>query len=189
LLPGITYGPTPALDAATIRELEIGAVLADGASSSESENPGSPIAASAAAQESSTRADALALLRADKIANLAALLGRWFVPRAGQNPDAESEAGGDPAAGEMVAQAERIEGNGDLKADRVERAELGVPTSLLLVSMAAYRLRQLAARWWRRSSRNGPTETRRPKHRLIAHPRSFQRKSRTVSAARVLRQS
>ena len=63
---------------------------------------------------------------------------------------------------------------GDPRSDRVEHAELGVPTTLVLVSAAAYRLRQLASHWWRVTRR--PTPARSHAGRLAPGPHAPRRK-------------
>jgi hypothetical protein len=118
---------------------------------------GSAIAAAVPAAGSSSEADGLALSKTDQIEDLAAMLVRWMIPGSTdpENGQAPAELAPDTilaAAGsegeQFLGQAEPLPGR---KSDRIDRAELGVPTTLLLLSAAAYRVRQLARRWWRRS--------------------------------------
>ncbi|MGB2608621.1 MAG: hypothetical protein WBC80_06570 [Isosphaeraceae bacterium] len=51
----------------------------------------------------------------------------------------EAEAGRGPA-----------DRSGERETERMTEADLGMPTGLIVVAAAAYRLRQLAGRWWRR---------------------------------------
>jgi hypothetical protein len=129
-----------------------------------------------------SRGDALALVQADRLAGIAAMVSSWFSPRRGTGPELGpasleswrptllAEAGSDPN-GKPLAQP------GDGKTDRIEHAELGVPTTLVVVSAAAYRLRQLAARWWRRSPNRKGLFAQRGTSGLGPGPRSFRKTS------------
>ena len=102
---------------------------------------------------SSSSADALALTKADRITELASRLGRWF----GLNTGEEGAlVGGDLAEPDLLARNEAEAGrgpadrSGERETERMTEADLGMPTGLIVVAAAAYRLRQLAGRWWRR---------------------------------------
>ncbi len=120
--------------------------LAEAATSS-SASPGVMLA-------SSSSADALALTKADRITELASRLGRWFGLNTG---DEGSTVGGDLAEPDLLARNEAEAGrgpadrSGERERERMTEADLGMPTGLIVVAAAAYRLRQLAGRWWRRS--------------------------------------
>jgi len=120
--------------------------LAEAATSS-SASPGVMLA-------SSSSADALALTKADRITELASRLGRWFGLNTG---DEGSTVGGDLAEPDLLARNEAEAGrgpadrSGERETERMTEADLGMPTGLIVVAAAAYRLRQLAGRWWRRS--------------------------------------
>jgi hypothetical protein len=47
---------------------------------------------------------------------------------------------------ESVRELELLQPN---HSDRIDQADLGIPIGLIVVSAAAYRLRQFAGRWWR----------------------------------------
>jgi hypothetical protein len=106
-------------------------------------------------------AEAVALARAERIAAIVTRLGRWFTGIRVAEPDGgpgespaspESAPDGSPtvlAVADPARDAESI-------ADRTERAELGVPTTVVVVVGAAYRLRKLASRWWRRTPGRAP---------------------------------
>ena len=119
--------------------------LAEAATSS-SASPGVMLA-------SSSSADALALTKADRITELASRLGRWFGLNTG---DEGSTVGGDLAEPDLLARNEAEAGrgpadrSGERETERMTEADLGMPTGLIVVAAAAYRLRQLAGRWWRR---------------------------------------
>ena len=97
--------------------------------------------------------DALALTKADRITELARRLGRWFGLNTGEGG---ATVGGDLAEPDLLARNEAEAGrgpadrSGERETERMTEADLGMPTGLIVVAAAAYRLRQLAGRWWRR---------------------------------------
>ncbi len=105
-----------------------------------------------AAQES---ADALAISRSDRIVELGLLLEGWFSPAVITGAQ-EIPSGAPSALPEMLAaiEAERVRRQDLMQpghSDRIDQADLAIPTGLIVVSAAAYRLRQFTGRWWRRS--------------------------------------
>ncbi len=114
----------------------------------------SGLAATEAGPSPASTGDALALNKADRITELAGRLGRWFGLKTGQEGATvdgalaesdllvqnETEPGGSPA-----------DGSAESSEERMTEADLGMPTGLIVVAAAAYRLRQLAGRWWRRT--------------------------------------
>ncbi len=156
LLPGIIYRSPGSLDEREPKPVDQGPVVGNSsataeelaeAASSSSANPGVMLA-------SSSSADALALTKADRITELASRLGRWFGLNTGEEG---ATAGGDPAEPDLLARNEAEAGrgpadrSGERETERMTEADLGMPTGLIVVAAAAYRLRQLAGRWWRRS--------------------------------------
>ncbi len=146
-------------------------------------------AASLEAAQRSSQADAAALVQADRLAGIAAMLGRLF--SLGSGTDEISPPQNGPAAPqELLADAETVlpgssygEANTS-RSDRIEHAEIGVPTTLLLVSAAAYRLRQLTSRWWRRSHDRKEPQQRPQPSGLGPGPRSFRKKTVATSGQR-----
>ncbi len=123
---------------------------------------------------SSSQADLLALMKADQVTKLAASLGRWLTPLAAATR-VESSADepfepkvADEAESEMVGSVANR--SLDRGSDRIDHAELGIPTTLLLISAAAYRLRQFSVRWWRRT-RGSPDASARPRSTPSRGPR------------------
>jgi hypothetical protein len=102
--------------------------------------------------------DALALLRVDRIVDLAGRLERWLMGARAES-DESSPATGDDLLASLLGEerAPGAAGNdlADSRQDRIERAELGVPITVVLAAAAAYRLRQFAIGWWRRSRLSG----------------------------------
>jgi hypothetical protein len=139
-------------------------------------------AASLEAAQRSSQADAAALVQADRLAGIAAMLGRLLSLGSGTDEVSPPQIG-QAAPQELLADATAAmpgPSNGEpnnTRADRIEHAEIGVPTTLLLVSAAAYRLRQLTSRWWRRShNRKEPSKRLQPSG-LGPGPRSFRKKT------------
>ena len=103
---------------------------------------------------SASSADALALTKADRITELASRLGRWFGLNTGEEG---ATVGGDLAEPDLLARNEAEAGrgpadrSGERETERMTEAHLGMPIGLIVVAAAAYRLRHLARRWWRRS--------------------------------------
>ncbi len=156
LPPGIFLGSSGQVDERVLKEADPAQVSADSASSSvdparaevsSSMNPEVMLA-------SSSIADALALTKADRITELASRLGRWFGLNTGEEG---ATAGGDLAEPDLLARNEAEAGrgpadrSGERETERMTEADMGMPTGLIVVAAAAYRLRQLAGRWWRRS--------------------------------------
>ncbi len=155
LLPGIIYRSPGSLDERAPTQVDQGLVVGNSfaraeelaeAATSSSANPGVMLA-------SSSSADALALTKADRITELPSRLGRWFGLNTG---DEGSTVGGDLAEPDLLARNEAEAGrgpadrSGERETERMTEADLGMPTGLIVVAAAAYRLRQLAGRWWRR---------------------------------------
>jgi methionine-rich copper-binding protein CopC len=166
--PGLAA--TDVADRSSIRSTFSGAAASPGA------------AASLEAAQRSSQADAAALVQADRLAGIAAMLGRLL--SLGSGPDEVSlPQSCQTAPQELLADAAAAQpgpANGELdntRADRIEHAEIGVPTTLLLASAAAYRLRQLTSNWWRRShDRKAPPKRPQPSG-LGPGPRSFRKKT------------
>jgi hypothetical protein len=123
--------------------------------------------ADAAAESASisSRADMLALLRSEEVVTLAERLGRWFTPVfTGAGDDGSADAPAAPTLAKLLDGEAAGQGS-DLrsreKSGKVDRAELGIPIALLVVSAVAYRLRQISMRWWRRA-KSPPRATVRP---------------------------
>ena len=155
LLPGIIYRSPGSLDERAQTQVDQGLVVGNSfaraeelaeAATSSSASPGGMLA-------SSSSADALALTKADRITELPSRLGRWFGLNTG---DEGSTVGGDLAEPDLLARNEAEAGrgpadrSGERETERMTEADLGMPTGLIVVAAAAYRLRQLAGRWWRR---------------------------------------
>ena len=156
LPPGIFLGSSGWLDQRAPKQTDPGPVAgnssatdADVAESgiSSSANPGVILASAASA-------DAQALTKADRITELAGRLGRWFGLKTGQEG---ATIDGALAESDLLARNEREPGRGpadgsaESSTERMTEADLGMPTGLVVVAAAAYRLRQLAGRWWRRT--------------------------------------
>ena len=156
LLPGFFPGSSGQVDERVLKEADPVQASADSASSSvdparaevsSSMNPGVMLA-------SASSADALALTKADRITELASRLGRWFGLNTGEEG---ATAGRDLAEPDLLARNEAEAGrgpadrSGERETERMTEADMGMPTGLIVVAAAAYRLRQLAGRWWRRS--------------------------------------
>lgn len=135
--------------------------------------------------------DAMAIAQVDRIAGLVARLGRWFAgsesPEAStpeeERSTAPSAADGEPS--QLLASLQKQDA-GDPRSDRVEHAELGVPTTLVITSAAAYRLRQFASGWWRRAHKRalGPRPDAR---RCGPGPHAFRRKPKPAVGAPSIR--
>ena len=113
----------------------------------------SDLAATEADPSPASTGDVLALTKADRITELASRLGRWFGLNTGEEG---ATVGGDLAEPDLLARNEAEAGRGpadragERETERMTEADLGMPTGLIVVAAAAYRLRQLAGRWWRR---------------------------------------
>jgi len=156
LLPGIIYRSSSSLDQRAPKQTDPGpdagnssatdAELAESGISS-SANPGVILA-------SASSADVQALTKADRITELAGRLGRWFGLKTGQEG---ATVDGALAESDLLARNGREPGRGpadgsaESSTERMAEADLGMPTGLIVVAAAAYRLRQLAGRWWRRT--------------------------------------
>jgi hypothetical protein len=92
------------------------------------------------------RADASALLEADRLAEAARKVSPWLFREVGNALEAVDD--GDPLRAVEIARGEAAAVVGD--PEPVERAALGVPVSVVVAAAAAFRFRQLARRWWKR---------------------------------------
>jgi methionine-rich copper-binding protein CopC len=184
LLPGIIYrsqgtAPEQTPDRPDDAVGQAGPVVADRGSA------GSPSASAATSLEEaqrSSQADSKALVQADRLAGIAAMIGRLFSLGAGAD-EAPPLQNGQTTPHELLADA-TAEQPGELggvprdnRADRIEQAEIGVPTTLVLASAAAYRLRQLTKHWWRRSFDKKDPYKRPRSSGLGPGPRSFRKKT------------
>ncbi|MBV8310061.1 MAG: hypothetical protein JO344_06715, partial [Planctomycetaceae bacterium] len=156
LLPGIIYQSSGSLDERAPEQVDQGPVVGNSSATAEelAEAATSSSASPGVMLASSLSADALALTKADRITELANRLGHWF----GLNTGEEGAiVGGDLADPDFLARNEAEAGrgpaerSGERETERMTEADLGMPTGLIVVAAAAYRLRQLARRWWRRS--------------------------------------
>jgi len=101
----------------------------------------------AESEDRSVRADATALVEADRLAEAARSVSPWLFR--GVKDALEAVAEGDPLRAIEIARNEAAGVADD--SDPVERAALGVPVSVVVAAAAAFRFRQLARKWWRRS--------------------------------------
>ncbi len=154
LLPGIIYRSPGSLDERAPKQVDQGPVVGNSSATEElAEAATSSSASPGVMLASSSSADALALTKADRITELASRLGRWFGLNTGEE---EATVGGDLAEPDLLARNEAEAGrgpadrSGERETERMTEADLGMPTGLIVVAAAAYRLRQLAGRWWRR---------------------------------------
>src|SRR5271166_5810102 len=155
LLPGIIYRSPGSLDERAPKQVDQGAVVGNSSAAEElAEAATSSSASPGVMLASSLSADALALTKADRITELASRLGHWFGLNTGEEG---ATVGGDLADPDLLARNEAEAGrgpaerSGERETERMTEADLGMPTGLIVVAAAAYRLRQLARRWWRRS--------------------------------------
>ena len=155
LLPGIVYRSPGSLDERAPEQVDQGPVVGNSSATAEelAEAATSSSASPGVMLASSSSADALALTKADRITELASRLGRWFGLNTGEEG---ATVGGDLAEPDLLARNEAEAGRGpadrtgERETERMTEADLGMPTGLIVVAAAAYRLRQLAGRWWRR---------------------------------------
>ncbi len=105
--------------------------------------------------EDGVQADALALIQVDRLAEAAESVSRWLFGGPKQDDEVPNE--GERLDAQMLALAEatsgmpRAEGTADgLSTGEAESATFGVPVSVVVISAAAFRLRQLTVRWWRK---------------------------------------
>lgn len=101
-------------------------------------------------------ADALALLEADRLANAARRVGWWLFGGPEDDQGVISTEDRLDSATLASVSAGAAEQRRDLRVDlersgEVERATLGAPVSLVVAAAAAFRFRQLARKWWRKS--------------------------------------
>ena len=156
LLPGNIYQSSGSLDDRAPKQVDQGPVVGNSSATAEelAEAATSSSASPGVMLDSSSSADALALTKADRITELASRLGRWFGLNTGEEG---ATAGGDLAEPDLLARNEAEAGRGpadrsdEREPERMTEADMGMPTGLIVVAAAAYRLRQLAGRWWRRS--------------------------------------
>ncbi len=128
----------------------------------------------------SSAGDALALIKSDRIVDLAGRLGRWFGVKVPEEPTTSGIASTVPSllawnAGIPATDTEDV--SSETGTERMVDADIGMPTGLILVAAATYRLRQLAGRWWRRSrgqvrppSRAGSRPPWRMPHKFQGNP-------------------
>ena len=155
LLPGIIYQSSGSLDERAPKQVDQDPVVGNSSATAEelAEAATSSSASPGVMLASSSSADALALTKADRITELASRLGRWFGLNTGEEG---ATVGGDLAEPDLLARNEAEAGrgpadrSGERETERMTEADLGMPTGLIVVAAAAYRLRQLAGRWWRR---------------------------------------
>jgi len=155
LLPGIIYRSPGSLDERASKQVDQGPVVGNSSATAEelAEAATSSSASPGIMLASSSSADALALTKADRITELASRFGRWFGLNTGEEG---APVGGDLAEPDLLARNEAEAGrgpadrSGERETERMTEADLGMPTGLIVVAAAAYRLRQLAGRWWRR---------------------------------------
>ena len=94
------------------------------------------------------------MTKADRITELAGRLGRWLGLKTGEEG---ATVDGDLAKPELLALNETEPGRGpadgssESSTERMTEADLGMPIGLIVVAAAAYRLRQFAGGWWRRT--------------------------------------
>jgi hypothetical protein len=192
LLPGITYGSAgpredPVASTADGIEISTRPSASDGGLA---RAEGVARGALAEAQVESSRADARALVQADRIAQIAAMLQHLVSPEQTSDQDLPT-TGGERPSGLLVAEVgsgvdvRSTDQPADRQLDRIEHAELAIPTALLLASAAAYRLRQFSARWWRQSRNRWATDPRPRMSRLGPGPHCFRRDSRATTSVRV----
>jgi len=130
--------------------------------------------------------DALALTKADRITDLAGRLGRWFGLKTGQEGATVDDARAEP---ELLARNESEPGGGptdgtaESGTERMTEADLGMPTGLVVVAAAAYRLHQFAGRWWRRTRSQARVPSRPELRPPGPRPRSFRGSQGTHAAA------
>ncbi|MDR3619892.1 MAG: hypothetical protein P4L85_11130 [Paludisphaera borealis] len=119
-------------------------------------------------EEQGVQADALALLEADRLAEAARSVSPWLFR--GVEDGLEALANGNWLDSMVLARTEGGDGvpveatrGDDEHSGQVERATLGVPISLVVAAVAAFRFRQLSRKWWRQSPSNAkPTKSPQP---------------------------
>jgi hypothetical protein len=186
LLPGITYPSAGWLDQRAVKQTDPGPV-AENSSATDTELAEAGIASSAnpgVMLASASSADAQALTKADRITELASRLGRWFGLKTGEEG---ATVGGDLAEPDLLARSETEagrdppDGSAETSTERTTEADLGMPTGLIVAAAAAYRLRQLAGRWWRRTRR----QVRAPSRAEVRPPSPSSRSFRGSHASHV----
>jgi hypothetical protein len=133
-------------------------------------------------EDRGVRADASALVEADRLAEAARKVSPWLFREVGNTLEAVGD--GDPLRAVEIARGEAAAVVGD--PEPVERAALGVPVSVVVAAAAAFRFRQVARKWWKR-----PPAVARPSgsgpHPFWRGPRflspSHRRASRSLRAA------
>jgi hypothetical protein len=195
LLPGIIYWSSGSVDDRAREQADQGS-LAEASSSPVADSAGADASLStetAGAGASSSSGDALAVMKADRIVELAARLGRWL--SLGASEEEAAPDGGELAGPELLAGTDAEIGRGSAdrlpehSSDRIDQADLGIPTGLIVVSAAAYRLRQLAGRWWRRTrgQLRAPSRPQVSPHGAGSGPRSSRRSTFETTRARTSR--
>ena len=194
LLPGIIYRSSGSLDDRAPKQVDQGLVVEN--SSATAEELAEAVTSSAASPgvmlASASSADVLALRKADRITELASRLGRWFGLNTGEEG---ATVGGDLAEPDLLARNEAEAGrgpadrSGERETERMTEADLGMPTGLIIVAAAAYRLRLLAGRWWRRSRCQVRVSSRAEARPPGPRSRSFPGSQRSHAAATFVRAS
>jgi hypothetical protein len=114
--------------------------------------PGTPAPAPPDASQPE-QADALALMKADRLTQLARSVARWFALGSDPIPAAPPSTA-EVLAPTLVADAGPVTpivtGDWGSGAEGIDRAELGIPTGLIVLSALAYRYRRMASNWTRR---------------------------------------
>jgi hypothetical protein len=148
LLPGITYTSSGESEPAAASPTEVIVVSGTSPAAGNPDRPPTPEPPSATSL--AALGDATALEKADSIVAMVSNVSRWlFDAQGGSEPLPGLEQGAEQtvvAGLERGASDPRVE----LRSDQIERAGFGVPLGIVVASAAAYRLRQLAGRWWRR---------------------------------------
>jgi hypothetical protein len=195
LIPGILYVSRGSIEDQTSNRPDDMSGLAE----SSVADVGSTLSAAASAEtriqtaQRSSQADAAALVQADRLAGIAAMLGRLLTLGAGAEEESPAQ-NGQTTPQELLTEATAgqpdpsIGASNDRRSDRIEHAEIGVPTTLLLASAAAYRLRQLTSRWWRRSNDRTDPHKRPRSSGLGPGPRCFRNKTGAKSGQATFQQ-
>jgi hypothetical protein len=143
-------------------------------------------AAPAADPSPASAGDAIALTKADRITELAGRLGRWFGLRIGDEGTTYDAAWADPdllarnGTERGLRSSASPAGSGT---EEMTEADLGMPTGLVVVAAAAFRLHQFAGRWWRRSRVQAQVTSRPEARQPGPRSRSFRGSQGTHAAA------
>jgi hypothetical protein len=152
LMPGIAYVSSGSFDgdpaSATDGRAPAGPTAQEGpVAGTDLSEPQNAVALAAAG-------DAAALKRADRVVDAVTRLGRWFFQGQGEEQTIPLDTQAvDPtliAGLSRGGDSDPADPYGEPRSDQIEQAGFGVPLGLVVASAGAYRLRQLAVRWWRR---------------------------------------